>query len=81
MSGWSPAVRSGHEALERGGGKILGAVMNKLKESAFGEYYYRYYGYYSEESKGGGSTKGKPTGTVTGGKVVGGPPSHEVSGR
>jgi capsular exopolysaccharide synthesis family protein len=49
------AVKQGSEALERGGGKVLGAVMNRLKESAFGEYYYRYYGYYSDEGEDKGS--------------------------
>jgi capsular exopolysaccharide synthesis family protein len=40
------AVRQGREALARGGGKILGVVMNRLKKREYDEYYYSYYSAY-----------------------------------
>jgi len=52
------AVRQGREALARGGGKILGVTMNRLKKREYDEYYYSYYdGYYG--SDGGGGTGGQ----------------------
>ena len=47
------AVRQGREALARGGGKILGVVMNRLKKREYDEYYYGYYSYYDSDSAGG----------------------------
>jgi capsular exopolysaccharide synthesis family protein len=48
------AVRQGREALARGGGKVLGVAMNRLKKREYDEYYYSYYGaYYGNDSDGG----------------------------
>ena len=41
------AIRQGHEALARSGGKILGVVMNRLKQREYDQYYYTYSSYYS----------------------------------
>jgi capsular exopolysaccharide synthesis family protein len=50
------AVRQGREALARGGGKVLGVAMNRLKKREYDEYYYSYYGeYYGSDSDGGAS--------------------------
>jgi capsular exopolysaccharide synthesis family protein len=55
------AVRQGREALARGGGKVLGVVMNRLKKREYDEYYYSYYGaYYGNDSdKGNGGQAGE----------------------
>jgi succinoglycan biosynthesis transport protein ExoP len=51
------AVRQGREALARGGGKVLGVLMNRLKKREYNEYYYSYYGdYYGSEHGGDGET-------------------------
>jgi non-specific protein-tyrosine kinase len=48
------AVRQGREALARGGGKVLGVVMNRLKKREYDEYYYSYYAaYYGSDGDGG----------------------------
>jgi capsular exopolysaccharide synthesis family protein len=46
------AVRQGREALARGGGKILGVVMNRLKKREYDEYYYSYGSYYGTKDDG-----------------------------
>ena len=54
------AVRQGRDALARGGGKILGVVMNRLKKREYDEYYYSYYGYYgSDKDRGAGGQAGE----------------------
>ena len=54
------AVRQGRETLARGGGRILGVVMNRLKKREYDEYYYSYYGAYygSDSDKGSGGQEG-----------------------
>jgi non-specific protein-tyrosine kinase len=52
------AVRQGRDALDRGGGNILGVAMNKLKEREYDQYYYRYYSYYGDDSGKAGSAGG-----------------------
>src|ERR1035437_4921860 len=41
------AIRQGHDALARSGGKIFGVAMNMLKKHAYDQYYYGYSSYYS----------------------------------
>jgi capsular exopolysaccharide synthesis family protein len=62
------AVRQGHEALARSGGKILGVAMNRLKQREYDQYYYTYSSYYS-------SYYGSESDGGTGGKSGGKPPS------
>jgi polysaccharide biosynthesis transport protein len=61
------AVRQGREALARGGGKVLGVAMNRVKKREYDQYYYSYYGSDSDAGAGGQAKGVAPQGSEAGG--------------
>jgi succinoglycan biosynthesis transport protein ExoP len=68
------AIVSAREALARGGGKVLGVAMNRIKQGDYSEYYYYSYhgydGYYGKDGKGEGKGHAAQPGTEKGGAAA-----------